>query len=92
MHNKTVSELQKLIEKKELSSLELTNHFLSRIKILDPELNSFITLTEEHSTNRAKMIDKEISKGIIKPLSGIPLAQKIYFVQKILKQHVVQKC
>ena len=61
MHNKTVSELKRLIEKKELSSLELTNHFLSRIKDLDSELNSFITLTEDHAINKAKLIDKELS-------------------------------
>ena len=58
MHNKTVSELKKSIEKKEVSSLELTSHFLDRIKSKDPELNSFITLTEEHAIDKAKMIDK----------------------------------
>ena len=72
MHNKTVSELKKAIEKKEVSSLELTNHFLDRIKNLDSNLNSFITLTEEQAIDKAKKIDKEISKGLFKPLSGIP--------------------
>ena len=52
MHNKTVSELKKLIEKKELSSLELTNHFLCRIKNMDSELNTFITLTEDHAIKK----------------------------------------
>ena len=65
MHNKTISELSKLIAKKELSSLELTNHFLDRIKNYDHELNSFITLTEDHAINKAKLIDKEISKSKI---------------------------
>jgi aspartyl-tRNA(Asn)/glutamyl-tRNA(Gln) amidotransferase subunit A len=92
MHNKTVSELKKAIEKKEVSSLELTSHFLDRIKNKDPELNSFITLTEEHAIDKAKMIDKRISKGILRPLSGIPLRKKISFVLKILKQHVDLKC
>ena len=64
MHNKTVSELKKVIEKKEVSALELTNHFLDRIKNLDSNLNSFITLTEEQAIDKAKKIDKEISKGI----------------------------
>ena len=85
MHNKTVSELKKAIEKKEVSSLELTNHFLTRIKNMDPELNSFITLTEEHAIDKAKMIDKEISKGVLRPLSGIPLAQKDIFCTKNIK-------
>jgi len=85
MHNKTVSELKKAIEKKEVSSLELTSHFLNRIKNMDPELNSFITLTEEHAIDKAKIIDKEISKGILRPLSGIPLAQKDIFCTKDIK-------
>jgi len=85
MHNKTVSELKKAIEKKEVSSLELTSHFLERIKSKDQELNSFITLTEEHAIDKAKMIDKEISKGILRPLSGIPLAQKDIFCTKDIK-------
>ena len=54
MHNKTVSELIKAIEKKEVSSVELTNHFLDRIKNLDSNLNSFITLTEEQALDKAK--------------------------------------
>ena len=85
MHNKTISELKKIIEKKEVSSLELTNHFLNRIKSLDPNLNAFITLTEEQAIDRAKQIDKEIAKGIFKPLSGIPLAQKDIFCTKNIK-------
>jgi len=85
MHNKTVSELKKAIEKKEVSSLELTSLFINRIKNMDPELNSFITLTEEHAIDKAKIIDKEISKGILRPLSGIPLAQKDIFCTKDIK-------
>ena len=85
MHNKTVSELIRAIAKKEVSSLELTNHFLDRIKNLDSNLNSFITLTEEQAVDRAKKIDKEISKGVFKPLSGIPLAQKDIFCTKGVK-------
>ena len=85
MHINTVSELIRAIAKKEVSSLELTNHFLDRIKNLDSNLNSFITLTEEQAVDRAKKIDKEISKGVFKPLSGIPLAQKDIFCTKGVK-------
>ena len=85
MHNKTIIELKKAIDKKEISSLELTNHFLNRIKNLDSNLNSFITLTEEQAISKAKLIDKEIAKGIVKPLSGIPLAQKDIFCTKNIK-------
>ena len=77
MHNKTVSELIDDIKNKKISSLELTKHFIERIKRLDKKLNSFITITEDYALKKAKKIDADIAKGIIKPLSGIPFAQKI---------------
>ena len=60
MHNKTVSELKKDLENKKISSVELTNHFIDRIKSIDPQLNSFISLTEEYAIAQAKKIDLEI--------------------------------
>ena len=85
MHNKTVSELKKDLEKKKISSVELTKHFIDRIKSIDSQLNSFISLTEEYAITQAKKIDLEISKGKIRPLAGIPLAQKDIFCTKGLR-------
>ena len=85
MHNKTVTELKNDLEKKQVSSLELTKHFISRIKKLDSKLNSFITITEEHALKQAKVIDAEIAKGEFRPLGGIPLAQKDIFCTKNIK-------
>ena len=85
MHNKTVSELKKYLEEKKISSVELTKHFVDRIKTIDSHLNSFISLTEEYAITQAKKIDLEISKGKIRPLAGIPLAQKDIFCTKGLK-------
>ncbi|MBC8299145.1 MAG: Asp-tRNA(Asn)/Glu-tRNA(Gln) amidotransferase subunit GatA [Pelagibacterales bacterium] len=85
MHNKTVSELIDDIKNKEISSLELTKHFIERIKRLDKKLNSFITITEDYALKQAKKIDVDIAKGAIKPLSGIPFAQKDIFCTKNIK-------
>ncbi len=82
MHNKTVSELQEDLKNKKISSVELTQHFLDRIKKIDSELNSFITITEDEAIKKAKLIDKEISKGTVRALSGIPLLKKIYFAPR----------
>jgi len=82
MHNKTVSELKKDLKDKKISSLELTNHFIDRIKSIDPQLNSFVSLTEEYAIMQAKKIDSEIAKGSFRPLAGIPLAQKDIFCTK----------
>ncbi|MFL2560042.1 MAG: Asp-tRNA(Asn)/Glu-tRNA(Gln) amidotransferase subunit GatA [Gammaproteobacteria bacterium] len=85
MHNKTVLELIDDIKNKEISSLELTKHFIERIKRLDKKLNSFITITEDYALKQAKKIDVDIAKGAIKPLSGIPFAQKDIFCTKNIK-------
>jgi aspartyl-tRNA(Asn)/glutamyl-tRNA(Gln) amidotransferase subunit A len=58
---------------------------LERIKASDGDLNCFITLTEEAALNRAKEIDKDISKNKFKPLSGLPIAQKDIFCTKGVK-------
>ena len=85
MHNKTVSELKKYLKEKKISSLELTKHFIDRVKNIDSQLNSFVSITEEYAITQAKKIDLEISKGEVRPLAGIPLAQKDIFCTKDLK-------
>ncbi len=76
MHNKSISELSNSLQKKEFSSVELTEHFLQRIKKIDPKLNTFITLTEETAIKNAKEADLRIANGGAKTLTGIPIAHK----------------
>ena len=85
MHNKTVLELTDDIKNKKISSVELTKYFIERIKKLDKKLNSFITITGDYALKQAKKIDVDIAKGNIKPLSGIPFAQKDIFCTKNIK-------
>ena len=85
MHERTITELSKDLAEKKFSSLELTEHFINRIKKYDTKLNSFITITEEHAINQAKKIDAEIAKNKLRPLSGIPIAQKDIFCMKNIK-------
>jgi len=79
MHNKTLSQLAASLRDKEFSSVELTQHFLDRIKQFDGELNSFITLTEEQALTQAKAADGMLAAGQGNALAGIPLAQKDIF-------------
>lgn len=76
---KTVAELSKELSLKKISSVELTQSFLERIKKFDKQLNSFITVTEEHALKSAKSADEQRAKGQAGPLTGIPLAQKDIF-------------
>lgn len=79
MTHKTVAELSKDLSAKKISSTELTQFFLERIKRFDKELNSFITISEEYALQSAKEADKKIAAGNAGPLTGIPIAQKDIF-------------
>ncbi len=85
-------ELRKLLDDKKVSSVELTKYFLERIKRLDPKLNSFITVTEEHALKQAKAADGFIaSPGQNPPLCGIPYAAKDLFNTKGLRTTAASK-
>lgn len=79
MHLQNLIEQSGALSKKEISSVELTQHYIKRIQKNDKLLNSFITVLEEESINQAKEADKKISKGQKSPLLGIPLAHKDIF-------------
>jgi aspartyl-tRNA(Asn)/glutamyl-tRNA(Gln) amidotransferase subunit A len=85
MAYKSVIEILDAIKKKDISSSELTRYYLNQIKEKDAGLNCFISVTEEAAISKAQEIDNEISKGVIKPLSGLPIAQKDIFCTKGVK-------
>jgi len=51
-HQLTLKELQKGLNNKEFSSVELTSHFIKRVQ--NSELNAFITVTDELALVQAK--------------------------------------
>ncbi|MDD3517844.1 MAG: Asp-tRNA(Asn)/Glu-tRNA(Gln) amidotransferase subunit GatA [Chromatiales bacterium] len=79
MHDKTLAELAAALAKREVSSVELTTHFLGRIERLDPQLNSFVTVTAEQALAAAADADARIVRGEAGPLTGVPMAQKDIF-------------
>ncbi len=85
MHSKTIAELAEGLKKGDFSSEELTKSFLQRIKQYDSELNSFITVSEEHALTQARAADELIAKGKGSVLTGIPLAQKDIFCTNGIK-------
>ncbi len=84
-HTKTLSELSALLEAGEVTSVQLTEHFLQRIKEHDAELNSFITVTAEQALKSAAEADKKRKAGNAGPLTGIPIAHKDIFCTKDVK-------
>jgi len=75
-----ISELRKLLDEKKVTSIELTRYFLERIKRLNPELNAYLTITEEVAMAQAKEADELMASGApVPPLCGIPYAAKDLF-------------
>jgi Asp-tRNA(Asn)/Glu-tRNA(Gln) amidotransferase A subunit family amidase len=72
-----VTALSELIRTRRISSLELTQIYLDRLKRYNPRLNCIVTLTEERAFRQAKQADHEIAAGRYRgPLHGIPWGAK----------------
>lgn len=91
MHNKTIAQLAKALAVKEISSVELTQHFLDRIEKFDSQLNSYITVTSEQALNDARKADERRAQGENNPLLGIPIAQKDIFCTKGIRTTCASK-
>jgi aspartyl-tRNA(Asn)/glutamyl-tRNA(Gln) amidotransferase subunit A len=83
IHKKTIAELAQGLKDKEFSSVEITQHYLERIKKSD--LNAFITLTDELAMKQAQTADDKIAAGTSNILTGIPYAHKDIFCTKGVK-------
>lgn len=85
IHTKTLAELAEGLKTKSFSSVECVKHYLDRIKRFDPDLNSYITVTEEHALAQAKLADEQRAKGTALPLLGVPMSHKDIFCTKGFK-------
>ena len=73
----TIVEAGRLIERKELSPIELIESRIDRITRLDSSLNSFICVLAEQALTEARAAEAEITSGNYRgPLHGIPIGLK----------------
>ena len=73
----SVAQLGALIRNREITSRELTEFFLNRLKRYDAQLLAVVTLTGELALAQADRADREISAGNYRgPLHGIPYGAK----------------
>lgn len=79
----SVADLSVLIKDHKVSSLQLTEVFLERLKKYGDTLQCVITLTEELALKQARRADEEITVGNYRgPLHGIPYGIKDLFAVK----------
>lgn len=70
-------ELRNLLDAKDVSSLDLTEAYLSRIERCNPALSAFITVCADMAIRQAKAADQATQRGDrLGPLHGIPASIK----------------
>ena len=76
----SIEELASLIKNRKMSSTELTQFYIERLKKYGDILECVVTITEELALEQAKKADDDLAKGIYKgPLHGIPYGVKDLF-------------
>jgi aspartyl-tRNA(Asn)/glutamyl-tRNA(Gln) amidotransferase subunit A len=72
-----LSRLAELIERRQISPVEIVDAYLARIASRDGQVNAFITVTAEQARHQATNAEREISAGRYRgPLHGIPFGLK----------------
>jgi len=94
LHDLTLAEAARLISDRKLSPVEYTESLLARTEALEPQLNAFITRTQDVAMAAARTAEAEIMRGNLRgPLHGIPFALKdIYDTAGILTSGHSRTC
>ena len=75
--DRTATELSQLLERREVTSREITESVLRRMDEREEELNAYITQTREIALGQADQADRRYRhKERLSPLDGIPVAFK----------------
>ncbi len=72
----TIGQCQRLLERGEVSALELTRAYMDVIDRLEPGISSFITVTAELAVEQARSADARLAAGMGRPLTGVPMQVK----------------
>jgi aspartyl-tRNA(Asn)/glutamyl-tRNA(Gln) amidotransferase subunit A len=73
----SIAGLGRLFRKRALSPVEATSAALERLRRLDGQLNSFITVLEGSALTQARQAEDELGRGIDRgPLHGVPISLK----------------
>ncbi len=73
----TIPELAGLVRTRKISSLNLTEMYIARLRKYDPKLHFVITITEDRALAQARDADSDIASGKYRgPLHGLPWGAK----------------
>lgn len=88
----TAHELSGLLEKREVSSAEVTSAYLERIEAVDGQVKAYLHLTGERALRQSADIDERRGRGEkLPPLAGVPMALKDGLCTKGIKTTCASK-
>src|SRR5579859_4703136 len=77
LYKMTIDEAGKLLRQGKLSSVELTQAHLERIRAVDDKVKAFTLVTDDLALKQAEEADRRFSRGdTVSPLTGITIAIK----------------
>jgi len=76
LHELTIHQAHQLLQTGEISSVELTQACLERIRAVDDRVRAYLTVTDELALAQAQTADQRRGQGEDTSLLGIPLAIK----------------
>ncbi len=72
----TAAESRVALDNREISSVELTNAYLSRIEKVEPHIHAYLHLMTDVALSQANSADQRIEAGDVSDLTGVPIALK----------------
>ena len=76
LHFLTIAEASKLLQSREISAVELTEHLLARIDAVNPKIDAYVLVTAERALKDAQAADTTLASKDGGPLTGIPIGLK----------------
>jgi aspartyl-tRNA(Asn)/glutamyl-tRNA(Gln) amidotransferase subunit A len=76
LYDLTISEAHDLLQRRELSSVELTRAVLDRVSAVDSRVRAYVTVTADLALEAAARADERYQNGTAGPLTGIPACIK----------------
>jgi aspartyl-tRNA(Asn)/glutamyl-tRNA(Gln) amidotransferase subunit A len=77
LHELSIQQVHELLSSRAISSEELTRAYLARIQRIDPQIKSYVTVSDEFALEQAREADRHLKNGEgLTPLTGIPYSAK----------------
>ena len=77
LYSLTAMQMKDLLEKKEVSSVEITKSVIDRIEKTDKDIQAYISYNFEDALKKAEKVDEKIAKGEdLGKMAGVPVAVK----------------